>query len=307
MELTTLEQAFAYFSIPQNCIEYMVRMRWPGGVTCPTCGSADVVWMPTRSLFQCKTRHPKRQFSVKVGTVFEKSPIFLGKWLTVSWMLVNCRNGISSHEVSRTIGVTQKSTWFMLHRLREAMNMQGVVLYGEIEADETYVGGRAKNKHLGKRGETGRSVGRKTPVLGIMERQGRVVAAVVPNAREKHVLPIIQKSVHPDSTIYTDDFPIYDKLAGMNYHHESISHSTDRYIRGNVHTNSIENFWSCLKRTLKGTYIAVEPQHLTAYVAEQAFRFNHRKKHEFTEGQRFDAVLQGVPGKRLTYKALIAR
>lgn len=301
MELKTLQDAFAYFADRQRCVDYYVAMRWPDGrVTCPTCGSENVTWLPTRSLFQCKGRHPKRQFSVKVGTLMEDSSIPLGQWLLISWMLGSCRNGISSYEVARTIGITQKSAWFMLHRLREGMQDESIKLFGVVEADEAYVGGAPKNRHL----SAGKHKKEKTPVFGIVERNGRVITMVPKKASSKEILPVIRESVHPSSTIMTDASGIYEKV-GKDYKHRVINHEQEFFKSGSVHTNTIENFWSCLKRMLKGTYIAVSPKHLAAYATEQAFRFNVRNG--FTEQQRGIVMLNGIQGKRLTYAQLIAR
>ncbi len=304
MQLKTLQDAFEYFSDRQRCVDYVVKMRWPDGkVACPTCGSEAVTWLPTRMLFQCKGRHPKRQFSVKIGTVFEDSPISLGKWLIVSWMVMGCRNGISSYEVARTIGITQKSAWFMLHRLREAMQDPFGKLDGICEADETYVGGKIKNKHAKTRKQG--YAKDKTAVIGVVERGGRVAAKVVPNIKKEHIHELMESSVEKSATVYTDNFPIYDKLEKLGFTHEVINHTQNFYARGAVNTNSIENFWSCLKRTIGGTYVSVTPKHLNSYVTEQAFRFNLRRG--FTEQQRGIVLLNGVQGKRLTYKELIAR
>lgn len=304
MHIETLQDAFAYFSDRQRCVDYVVAMRWSDGkVSCPTCGSEAVTWLPTRFLFQCKGNHAKRQFSVKVGTVLEDSPISLSKWLVIMWMLTTCRNGISSYEVARTIGITQKSAWFMLHRLREGMKDDTWTLSGVCEADETYVGGKIKNKH-----EKARKQGQqkdKIAILGVVERGGRVEAKVVPSTKKEHVHALIEAKVDKGTTVYTDDYPIYDKLPSLGFTHEVINHTQDRYARGPVNTNSIENFWSCLKRMLRGTYISVTPKHLNSYVIEQAFRFNVR--HGFTEQQRGIALLNGIQGKRLTYKELVAR
>lgn len=308
-ELKTLQDAMEHFSDSGNAISYMVRLRWPDGkVLCPSCGSEAVTWMPSRNLFQCRNRHPKRQFSVKVGTIFEDSPIALGKWLLIGWMLANCRNGISSHEVARTIGITQKSAWFMLHRLRAAAHEDNHAepLFDEVECDETYVGGRTKFKHARKIAQLPKkpSIHDKTPVMGILQRGGTVRAMVVKNHRRVHLHAEIKKHVAPGSTLYTDDMHSYRGLPG--YDHQYVDHLT-KYVSGRVHTNGLENFWSLLKRCIKGTYVQVTPEHLNAYVAEQVFRYNTRKKLNVTEQQRFSSLLKGTTGKRLTYAALIAR
>jgi transposase-like protein len=309
VELKTLQDAMEHFSAPQNAIDYMVRLRWPDGVVkCPSCGSEDVTWMPSRSLFQCKGRHPKRQFSVKVGTIFEDSPIGLGKWLLIGWMLANCRNGISSHEAARTIGVTQKSAWFMLHRLRAAAqeDVHTEPLFDEVECDETYVGGRTKFKHARKIAQLPQkpSIHDKTPVMGILQRGGAVRAMVVKNHKRVYLHAEIKKHVAPGSTLYTDDLHSYRGLP--DYVHHYVDHST-KYVNGQVHTNGLENFWSLLKRCVKGTYIQVRPEHLQAYVAEQVFRYNSRKKLGVSEEKRFSTLLEGTTGKRLTYEELITR
>ncbi len=309
VELKSLHNAMEHFLVPQNAIDYMIRLRWPDGcIQCPSCGSDDVTWMPSRNLFQCKARHPKRQFSVKVGTIFEDSPIALGKWLLIGWMLANCRNGISSHEVARTIGITQKSAWFMLHRLREAALDEDhkEPLFDEVECDETYVGGKSQYMHVKKRAQRIHSGGvhDKTPVMGILQRGGSVRAMVVKNHKRVHLHAEIKKHVAPGSTLYTDDLHSYRGLPG--YIHQYVDHAT-KYVSGHVHTNGLENFWSLLKRCIKGTYVQVTPEHLNAYVAEQVFRYNTRKKLNVTEQQRFSALLKGTMGKRLTYAKLIAR
>ncbi|MGD0736165.1 MAG: IS1595 family transposase [Terracidiphilus sp.] len=309
MPLNTLQEAFEHFSDSQNAIDYMIRLRWPdGAVKCPNCGSAEVTWMPTRSVFQCKANHPKKQFSVKVGTIFEDSPLPLGKWLIVAWMIGNCRNGISSHEVARTIGITQKSAWFMLHRLRTAAqeDSHSEPLFDEVECDETYIGGKAQNMHVAKRKQriVKGGVHDKTPVMGILQRGGTVRAMVVANHRRPQLHAEIKKHVAPGSTLYTDDLHSYRGLP--DYTHQYVDHAT-KYVSGRVHTNGLENFWSLLKRCVKGTYIQVSPEHLQGYVAEQVFRFNSRKGLKVTEEQRFAKLLNGTTGKRLTYQELITR
>lgn len=312
MNLNTLQEAVEHFSVPQNAIDYMIRLRWPdGAVTCPNCGSTAVTWMPTRTLFQCKGNHPKRQFSVKVGTIFEDSPISLGKRLIVAWMLGNCRNGISSYEVARTIGITQKSAWFMLHRLRTAAQDDSGKLYGEVEADETFIGGRIKNMHERKRpkgsGFSGKMSGAqgKTIVAGMLERGGEVRAQVVPERGRDILHPLITGNIEPGSALITDEWGGYSGL-DRHYIHVVVNHAVE-YVNGSIHVNGIENFWSLLKRCIKGTYVQVSPEHLQGYVAEQVFRFNSRKRLNVTEEQRFAKLLTGTPGKRLTYKELISR
>lgn len=294
-----------YFAKPGNCHAQILRIRWPRGVRCPSCKSPDVTWLQSRNLYQCKTVHRRRQFSVKSGTIFESSQINLEKWFLAIWLLMNSRHGISSYGLMRTIGVTQKTAWFMLHRLRKAMQDDSTRLFGKIEMDECYIGGKSGNRHRGKRAGFGRSLD-KTPVFGAVERGGRVLARVVPDAKASTLVPIIEKHILPRATIYTDSFPTYDGLRwmGKDHKHEVIDHSSKVYVRGQVHTNTIENFWSVLKRTLGGTYISVRKRHLHAYVAEQVFRFNHRKQK--CEETRFWAVLNRTVGIRLTYRQLVA-
>jgi transposase-like protein len=234
----------------------------------------------------------------------ENSPIPLGKWLLVTWMLMNCRNGVSSHEIGRTIGVTQKSAWFMLHRLRFAMFEDGDKLFGDVEADETYVGGKSLNMHKSRRLRKIVRGGQhdKTPVLGILERGGRVKAMVVQNHKRRVLQGQIRKHVAAGSNVYTDNLHSYWGLSA-DYFHGIVDHLT-KYVSGSIHTSGLENFWSLLKRALKGTYISVRPEHLMAYVQEQVFRYNHRIR--MTEEMRFAAVVGGMMGKRLTYKQLIA-
>jgi transposase-like protein len=298
----TLQEAILYFSNPENCVEYVKSRRWPNGVTCPTCGSRDVRYYPTVRRWECKSKHPKRQFSVKNGTIFEDSPIGLDKWLVAMWLVVNCKNGISSYEIARALGVTQKTAWFMDHRIRLALHAGAFAkLSGEVEADETFIGGKARNMHLSKRKRriTATGPGDKAAVIGILERGGQVRAAVVPNRRKKALQQEIKNHVAAGSALYTDALLSYDGLA-RDYGHKVIDHA-ERYVDGRVHTNGLENFWSLLKRGINGTYVSVEPFHLFRYLDEQAYRYNHRK---VDDGGRFDLAVRQVVDKRLTYSEL---
>jgi hypothetical protein len=305
----TLQQAVLFFADTDNCIAYMKAKRWPDGVViCPTCGRNDVSWLENQKKWQCKSKHIKRQFSAKVGTIFEDSPLGLDKWLMATWMLTNCKNGISSYEVARDLGITQKSAWFMLHRIRVAMGeTDGGKLGGNgpVEIDETFVGGKVKNMHKSKRikGLNYSAGNGKTIVMGMLERGGKVRAGVIKDRKSPTMKPALHDNVEAGSHIITDEHSTYPFIAGP-YFHEVINH-IDGYVREHIHTNGIENFWSCLKRGLNGTYISVEPFHLDAYVAEQVFRFNHR--HKNTDATRFAKVLSQVTGKRLTYAEITGK
>ena len=229
----------------------------------------------------------------------EESPIGLDKWLTAMWQIVNCKNGISSYEVASAIGVTQKSAWFMDHRIRLAL-MSGTFekLSGHVEADETFIGGKARNMHVSKRQRriTGTGGKDKTAVMGILERGGKVRTSIIPNRKKSAIQAEVKKHVEAGAALYTDALLSYDGLAG-EYAHQVIDHAV-KYVDGNVHTNGLENFWSLLKRTISGTYVSVEPFHLFRYLDEQAYRFNNRR---LTAAERFDMAVRGIVGKRLTF------
>lgn len=300
----TLQKAIIYFSDPDRCFEYAKQLRWPDGiVACPRCSSENHSFISTRKIWFCKGC--KKQFTLKVGTIFEDSPIGLDKWLCALWMLTNCRNGVSSYEVHRTVGVTQKSAWFMLHRLRTLMHEDDATpLSGEIEMDETFVGGKAKNMHKSKRAKLAKHLAQpgtfkgKAIVVGMLERKGRVKASVVESRTREVLHGLAHTSIAPGSMVITDEHHPY---RGINFTHEVINHA-DAYVRGNIHTNGIESFWSMLKRSLGGTYISVEPFHLFRYIDEQAFRYNNRKNMDDLD--RFELAARNVAGKRLTYETL---
>ena len=305
----TLQQAIIFYADPDNCLNHLVSQRWPNGVTCPTCGSKDVRFIPTRRIWECKTKHPKKQFSVKVGTIFEDSPIGLDKWLTAAWMVANCKNGVSSYEIARALGVTQKTAWFMLHRIRLAMqDEKSGKLGGHVEVDETFIGGKARFMHKAKRAKVlKRGPSGKAIVVGMLERGGKVRAQLVENRERQAVQILVRDNIESGSELSTDEWSAYFGLS-PDYAHKIINHA-DAYVDGKVHTNGLENFWSLLKRGLKGTYVSVEPFHLFRYLDEQMFRFNNRatKKQFFSDHDRFQMVTSQLVGKRLTYEQLIGR
>ncbi|HXZ39335.1 MAG TPA: IS1595 family transposase [Terriglobales bacterium] len=313
-EPKSLQEAIIYFSNPDNCIDYVALRRWPDGkVVCPTCGSDSVKFNAERRWWQCSSHHAKRQFSIKVGTIMEDSAIPLDKWLTAMWLVTNCKNGISSYEIARDLKVTQKSAWFMLHRIRLAMQDEhfGSKLRGEVEADETFIGGKARNMHKNVRARRitgrGKSIEDKIAVIGILERGGKVRTQVIPNRAKETLQGIVRGNVETGATVFTDELHGYHGLI-EEYEHEIIDHAV-KYVDGRVHTNGLENFWSLLKRGLKGTYVAVEPFHLFRYLDEQVFRFNNRatKKNKVTDADRFDLAVRNILGKRLTFAALTGK
>ncbi|MDP8983182.1 MAG: IS1595 family transposase [Acidobacteriota bacterium] len=307
--IKTLQQAIIHYADFENCREYMVKLRWPDGkVKCPRCGSENVDYLPNARVYKCYEKHERVKFSLKVGTIFEDSPLGLEKWLPVMWMLVNSKNGVSSWEIHRAIGVTQKTAWFMLQRGRLAMQDSGGKLSGEVEVDETYIGGKARNMHRGKKlrvfqGKGGGHVA-KAGVQGMLERDGKIRTKVIkPYASGVELRNNVSEAVEPGSFIFTDEARAYFGLQSQ-YTHEFINHA-ETYVRGKVHTNGLENFWSLLKRGLHGTYVSVEPFHLFRYVDEQAFRYNNRR--EMNDGDRFNAVMSRIVGKRLTYAELTGK
>jgi transposase-like protein len=302
-------EAVRQFADPQKAHDFFVQIRFPNGVACPRlgCGSASVAYMPKVWRWYCN--ECKRQFSAKVGTVFEDSPIPLTKWLPAVWLIASNRNGISSYEIARGLEVTQKTAWFMLHRIREMMgDHSDEMLTGTVEADETYIGGKWRNRSKAKRKQRSLASKRyddKTPVFGMVERRGRVRAFAIPDRKlQKTILPKLRDSIHPDATVYTDSHTLYTHINEFFLRHSTVNHGLDEYVRGDVHTNNIEAFWSVLKRTIGGTYTHVHPRHLDRYLAEQVYRFNER---ENEDGPRFAKATKKADGMRLTYKALIAK
>jgi transposase-like protein len=314
----TLVEAVQYFAKPDNCLTYMVGKRWPNGVTCPVCGSQKVHFDRTRMGWRCTTKHANRRFTLKTGTIFVDSPLGLDKWLPVVWMIANCKNGVSSWEIHRSIGVTQKTAWFMLHRVRLAMqDIDGGGKLGgigsDVEVDETFIGGKARNMHHRRRADItkgrknrrwGHMLG-KVAVQGLLERHNRkghsvIKVEIVPDNRKRALDMNVRKYVQWGTDVHTDELGSYNEL-GDDYIHNVINHA-EKYVDGNVHTNGCENFWSLLKRGLKGTYVSVEPFHLFRYLDEQACRFNTRM---LSDADRFGFVMEQIVGRRLTYAELI--
>ncbi len=316
----TLQEAMVFYSDPEHTFEAAVKLRWPdGNVTCPRCGKAKHSFIKTRRIWFCYVC--KKQFTIKVGTIFEDSPLGLDKWLVALWMLANCKNGISSYELAKTLGVMQTSAWFMLHRIREAMKNKSIFKLGgpgnKIEADETFVGGKAINMHKGRklklrqiRGENqlGDLYLGKTAVQGILDRDLRQIRCkVIPNVKRETLQNEVLKNVRYGSTVYTDDAVAYD-LLHHRFVHEFVNHA-ERYVNGQVHTNGLENFWSLFKRNLRGTYVAVEPFHLDRYLDEQVFRYNNRatKDNPLNDSDRFVLLMSQIAGRRLTYAQLTGK
>ena len=306
----TLQRAIQHFSDEQVCIDTVARLRWPNGPECPACGHKEHYYLKTQKRWKCKECY--KQFTVKLGTIFEDSPIPLQKWLPALWMLVNCRNGVSSYEIARDLGVSQKAGWFMLQRLRLALQNNSLVKLGgpdstPVEADETFIGGKARNMHKSKRERISRYGGMqggsgKIVVMGMLERGGKIKTKVIPDRKHNITEKIVREMVEPGTEVHTDEFAGYWNLKD-GYVHKIVNH-LEGYVKENVHTNGIENFWSLLKRGLNGTYVSVEPFHLFRYVDEQAFRFNHRKDEvgrKLSDAERFNMALSQIAGKRLTF------
>jgi transposase-like protein len=315
-EPKTLQEAILYFASPANCREYLIARRWQDGVTCPRCGSKAVSFLQKYNRWQCAVHHEQRQFTLKTGTIMEDSPIGLDKWLMVMWMLSNCKNGVSSYEIHRDIKVTQKTAWFMLQRIRLALQDGATVKLGgegsEVEVDETYIGGRARNMHENvkkRRGIGGGGFSGKVAVQGLLDRGGDVRARVlgVGSASHETLRKGVREHVEEGTTVYTDEAKAYRELA-RDFDHQFVQHA-EKYVDGKIHTNGMENFWSLLKRGINGTYVSVEPFHLFRYVDEQAFRYNNRatKKNPLDDSDRFDLVVRQIVGKRLTWDALTGK
>jgi transposase-like protein len=311
----SLIEVIRYFSDVDVCIEFVASLRWLDGIAvCPHCSKKNAGFLKTRRIWKC--RECRKQFSVKTGTIFEESPLALDKWLMAIWLVVNCKNGVSSYEIARDLDITQKSAWFMLHRIRLALkngNWEKIGGSGEpVEVDECFIGGQPSKMHAKRR--LARKVGShgydgKAIVMGMLDRDTRQVRAqVIPNVKRETLQNAILDGVERKATVYTDGWSGYDNLRQSDFVHETVNH-IDEYVRGQVHTQGIENFWSLLKRGLRGTYVAVEPFHLDAYLDEQMFRFNNRatKGNPLDDADRFMLAVSQISGKRLTYAELTGK
>jgi len=303
MKYNSLFDLYKAFPDEEACAKHLEELRWPSGIVCPHCGRTRKFHRITRgNIYKCADC--EKEFSVRKGTIFEESRLPLQKWFAATWLITANRKGISSLQLSREIGVTQKTAWFMLARLREvasSMNVSGGPMDGTIEADETYVGGKEKNKHASHKMNAGRGVVGKTPVIGAVERNGRVTTAIITSANAKEVHDFIRNNVNPNSTVYSDEHRSYLGLIGFK--HESVNHSAGEYVNGKANTNTIESFWSLLKRGHYGIFHMIGVKHLHRYLAEFVMRWNMK---DLREADRIDTMLESTNGLRLTYRGLIA-
>ncbi len=308
----SLQQAIIFYADFENCKTFLSALRWPDGkVKCPTCGAEKVTWLANARQWKCYAGHAKPKFTLKTGTIFEDSPIGLDKWLCALWLIVNCKNGISSCEVAKDLDVTQKTAWFLDHRIRFALHHGTFenMLSGEVEADETFIGGKARNMHrdVRERKITGTGGKDKTAVMGILERGGKVRTKVIPNRKKSALQAEVRKHVQAGSALYTDDLNSYKGMT--EFQHGVVDHA-EKYVDGKIHTNGLENFWSLLKRSINGTYVSVEPFHLFRYLDEQAYRYNQRKDEEgkpLNDFDRFKLACSQIVGKRLTWDVLTGK
>jgi transposase-like protein len=302
----TLPQMFAAFPTEQTAIDHLTAIRWANGKFCPLCGNADekkigtLAGTNTHKCYACRKR-----FSIKVGTIFQDTKLPLRTWFAAIWMITNHPKGIASTTLATDLGVTQKSAWFVLHRLRHAARTDSfnAPLSGEVEIDETFVGGREHNKHASKKtgNKRGHSVELKTVVMGLVQRGGEIRAGVIDNARAGTLRPIVERNVAKGATVFTDEHQGYNDLR-HNYDHQRVNHRKGEYARGGVTTNAVESLWALLKRQYHGTHHFISPKHMDAYLNEMTFRLNRR---DLDKGQRVNGLLSQIEGP-LPYKALIA-
>jgi len=294
-------QLFEMFPDQETARVYLESRLWPNGVRCPVCGLGERITTRKGGFYRCN--QCKEDFTVRTGTIFERSHVPLHKWIYAMYLVVTARKGISSMQLAKEIGVTQKTAWFVLGRLREACGDKLDKLRGIVEIDETFIGGKESNRHEHKKLRVGRGPAGKTTVFGMRERGGRTRARTVEKADQATLFPEIYRNVEAGSTIHTDENNAYRGL-GWSFKHETINHKAHEYVRDGVSTNSIEAVWAVLKRGVYGTFHHVSPKHLDRYINEFTFRLNEGNVERHTT-ERLASFVDGVAGKRLTYKALI--